>query len=286
MPNLELYEKHIIHDEEYPMRTARNVGGSCGTMVTDHWHEHIEMHFITEGKVEFTIDRQTYTAEPGDLVVINRNELHTANCVEAPYTAYMLLFDVQDLSREIAQKEYRFISIVRKDEEIARLFGRIFREIDDRGAWYRQACRGLAIELLVHLSRHYVDGTVTLTDADKHKMALKRFNPVVQYMEKHFAEKITVAKLARMLCMSEDHFGHLFREAVGRSPLQFINDIRLRKAANLLETEECSVTEVAAAVGFSDYNHFGRLFRKRYGCTPNQVRRGLFHVFEENETAE
>jgi len=107
-----------------------------------------------------------------------------------------------------------------------------------------------------------------------------------EIVEKHFAEKITVAKLARMLCMSEDHFGHLFREAVGRSPLQFINDIRLRKAANLLETEEFSVTEVAAAVGFSDYNHFGRLFRKRYGCTPNQVRRGLFHVFEENETAE
>ena len=79
--------------------------------------------------------------------------------------------------------------------------------------------------------------------------------------------------MAEMACLSEDRFGHLFREGVGQPPLQYINAMRLRKAMNLLKTNAYTVTEVADAVGFRDYNHFGRLFRKRYGCTPNEVRR-------------
>ena len=49
-------------------------------------------------------------------------------------------------------------------------------------------------------------------------------------------------------------------------------------SVNLLKTEEHTVTEVAQAVGFFDYNHFGRLFRRRYGCTPNQVRQGKVEI--------
>jgi len=49
--------------------------------------------------------------------------------------------------------------------------------------------------------------------------------------------------------------------------------VRLYKAKHLLESGECSVMEVAALVGFSDYNHFGRMFRESFGCTPVQARR-------------
>ena len=76
-----------------------------------------------------------------------------------------------------------------------------------------------------------------------------------------------------MACLSEDRFGHLFRECIGQPPMQYINEIRLRKAMNLLKTNEYSVTEVAAAVGFRDYNHFGRQFHKLFGCTPSEARR-------------
>ena len=56
-----------------------------------------------------------------------------------------------------------------------------------------------------------------------------------------------------------------------RISLQYINDMRLKSAQNLLKTNEYTVTEVAEAVGFLDYNHFGRLFRKHYGYTPYEV---------------
>ena len=77
-------------------------------------------------------------------------------------------------------------------------------------------------------------------------------------------------------------FGHLFREVVGQPPLKYINQIRLRKAMNLLKTGAYTVTEVADAVGFQDYNHFGRLFRKTYGTTPNRIRLDVATELEEN----
>ena len=85
-----------------------------------------------------------------------------------------------------------------------------------------------------------------------------------------------------MVCLSEDRFGHLFREGVGQPPLQYINAMRLRKALNMLKTNQYTVTEVADAVGFRDYNHFGRLFRKQYGCTPNEIKRGMTEKYSGN----
>ena len=62
-----------------------------------------------------------------------------------------------------------------------------------------------------------------------------------------------------------------------------MNEIRLKNASGLLKSSELTVTQVAEAVGFRDYNHFGRLFRKRYGLTPYEVKSGrLLPAEQEN----
>ena len=55
------------------------------------------------------------------------------------------------------------------------------------------------------------------------------------------------------------------------APLQYMNEVRLKKAMHLLKSGNYSAAEVADAVGFSDYNHFGRLFRRYYQCTPMEA---------------
>ena len=59
---------------------------------------------------------------------------------------------------------------------------------------------------------------------------------------------------------------------MNKAPLQYINEIRLRKAMHMLKKNNLPVSEVALAVGFQDYNHFGRMFRKQYGRTPMEIR--------------
>ena len=52
-----------------------------------------------------------------------------------------------------------------------------------------------------------------------------------------------------------------------------MNEIRLKKAAYLLKKTELTISEAAIAVGFQDFNHFGRQFRKLYGCSPSEFRK-------------
>ena len=274
MPNLDLYEKKVLSDEELPVQLARNSHVACGEIFASHWHEHLEMHYILRGSAVFHIDCERYEVKAGDLVIANRNELHAGYSTAVPYEALLLVFDPSVLSPELGEKHLRFQSLVREDTDVWQKMTTIFDAWDEQGLGYRALCRARVTELLVYLCRHYAADGVAPKEMDKRRRDLERLQPALDYIEQNYAERISVVQLAQLLCLSPDRLGHLFRDGVGQAPLQYINEIRLRKAMNLLKTKEYTVTEVAQAVGFFDYNHFGRLFRRRYGCTPNQVRQG------------
>lgn len=274
MPNLELYEKKVLSDEELPVQLAENRHAECGEVFGSHWHEHIEIHCVIRGSAVFHIDRERYEVKAGDIVIANRNQLHAGYSTAVPYEAVLLVFDPSDISRELGEENRRFQSLICGDAALGRMVGEAFDIYTEKGLGYRALCRAKITELLVYLCRHYTAESLAQKDMVKRRRDLERLQPALDYIEQNYAERISVAQLAQLLCLSPDRLGHLFRDGVGQAPLQYINEIRLRKAMNLLKTEEYTVTEVAQAVGFFDYNHFGRLFRRRYGCTPNQVRQG------------
>lgn len=274
MPLPELYENKVLQDEELPIQISINWKDTPTEIFSSHWHEHIELHYIIQGTADMYLGQQCYPVQQGDLVIANSSELHSGYCTSAPYTADVIIFDIADLSAELAKKNYIFRPMIREDDTIRQLFHRIFQETERQEAGYKQLCKALVTELLVYLSRRYVIQSLPERDSVKRKKNLERLNAVLCYIEQHYTDRITVGQLAAMACLSEDRFGHLFRESVGRPPLQYINEMRLHKAMNLLRTNQYTVTEVADAVGFQDYNHFGRQFYRHYGCTPNDARRG------------
>ena len=286
MPQPELYENKILQDAEMPIQINTNIWRIQGTIwkvgehskqptgFASHWHEHIELHYIVEGEADFRLNQTAYHVVPGDFVIINSNELHTAVCTREPYYARVIIFDMADLSPELAGCNYLFQSLIKGDETVADLTEQIIREREGEQCAYKQICKALTMELLVHMCRNYVEQSLSERDSLRRKKDLERLNVVLSYIQNHYMEPVSNAQLADMICLSEDRFGHLFREGVGKPPLQYINDMRLKSALNLLKTSDHTVTQVAEAVGFRDYNHFGRLFRKRYGCTPYEVKSG------------
>lgn len=273
MPLLELYENKVLSDEELPIQLSVDRCAVQKEIFPSHWHEHLEMHYIVCGSADLHLGQQCFHAVAGDLLIANCNELHSGFCIDAPYEAHVIIFNMESLSKELAKNHYIFQPLIRGDTTVSNLAGRIFDEKKAGRPGYKQLCRALVMELLVYLCRNHVVQSLPERDNAKRKKDLERLNAVLCYIEGHYTQQITVAQLAGMVCLSEDRFGHLFREGVGRPPLQYINEMRLHKAFCLLKTNEYTVTEVADAVGFRDYNHFGRLFRRRYGCTPYEVKR-------------
>lgn len=285
MPLLELYENKEILDTELPAQINDNFRQAEISIFKGHWHEHVEIHYVVEGEAVFYLNQQQYAVVPGDLIIVNSNELHAGDCTRAPYHSYVVIFDIADISPELAKKNCIFSQHVRGDRTVGQLMQQLCQEKNQAQFAYKQVCKGLILELLAHLCRNYVVQMIPERDSKRRKKDLDRLNTVLYYIEKHISEPITNAQLAQIACLSEDRFCHVFRSSVGKPPLQYINDMRLKKALGLLENSEHTVTEVAESIGFRDYNHFGRLFRKRYGCTPYDIKSGRITAEEVRENS-
>ena len=91
---------------------------------------------------------------------------------------------------------------------------------------------------------------------------------VLEFMRARLAEPITVADLAEQVSLSPSAFAHLFRDVTGRSPYQFLKEMRLDRARELLVDGQLAVARISREVGYGSVSHFIREFRGRFGVTP------------------
>lgn len=95
---------------------------------------------------------------------------------------------------------------------------------------------------------------------------------VIHYIHRNFAKKLTLEELARAACVSVSKLCHDFKEKYGLSVFQYILDIRLRYAHNILITSSGARTkDVAALCGFHDIGYFCKAYRSKFGKTPTQT---------------
>jgi AraC-like DNA-binding protein len=98
---------------------------------------------------------------------------------------------------------------------------------------------------------------------------------VVEVMLRDYWRDLTVAELAGQVGITPRHFDRRFRAAIGVTPKQFLIDVRLRVARDLLASTDRTVTEIALDVGFQQASHFIRTFHRAVGLPPAAYRRQL-----------
>lgn len=266
---MSLYEKKIIKDEEFPVQMFTNHIKTPGVYFTSHWHEHIELHYVLDGKGTFYCNQKPVTLEEGNLIIINSNEVHEGVSHTKKLEALVLIFEMSAFSKELANYHVIFQTLVAADERIRELMMSIHQEEQEKQVGYKVALKGKIYELITYLLRNYVVERLSDKENIKRTQNLQRLNTVMRYIQSNYSEVITLKTLADLIHLSEFRFCHLFKESVGQSPLSYINEVRLKKAHLLLEQKGMTVAEVATCVGFQDYNNFGRLFRKYYGYAPS-----------------
>ncbi len=280
--DIKLYEKRVIEDREFPIHIGTRAYSSTFGF-SPHWHEDIEIHYILSGKMVGTCNQEAYAAMEGDLAIANSNNLHSGHGEGEEITnAIVIILNMEALSQRLAARNIVFQNVISGDSVISTLMHQLYQEVTLREDGYRLMCKGIVLQLMAHLTRHYVKEELTEKESIRKSQKLERFLPVIQYVAKHYGEDVSNKDLADIIHLGEDRFNHLFKECMGVSPLQYINGIRMEKAMNFLKLGQYSSTEVASMVGIPDYNHFGRLFRRTYGCTPTQVFKEEKTVSEKN----
>ncbi len=103
----------------------------------------------------------------------------------------------------------------------------------------------------------------------------KKVEKVAGYMNDCYSKDCSLDCLAEMAGMSKYHLKRFFRQIMGKSPYDYLIDIRIEKAKKLLMNRDISVADIAAKCGFNHASHFSYVFRKRIGISPGRFREML-----------
>jgi AraC-like DNA-binding protein len=101
----------------------------------------------------------------------------------------------------------------------------------------------------------------------------RKIQRVIQHINVHMEEPITVCDLAKAAGLSRSRLCHLFKSETGLAPMQYVKRRRIEHARELFETTSLSVREVRLKVGLPDRSHFAREFKESFGATPSEYKR-------------
>ncbi|NJK53175.1 MAG: helix-turn-helix domain-containing protein [Leptolyngbyaceae cyanobacterium SU_3_3] len=129
----------------------------------------------------------------------------------------------------------------------------------------------LANILAVHLIRQYTATKSHLTVYEG-GLSQRHLSQVLDYIHDHLEQDIKLADLAALLSMSQFHFSHLFKQAIGTTPYQYLLQQRIERAKQLLKDSNLSIMDIAFLCGFNSHSHLSKQFRHLAGITPKAYR--------------
>jgi AraC family transcriptional regulator len=156
----------------------------------------------------------------------------------------------------------------REDPFLSALLGQLAWCQDEDGHLDLPYLDAMLSALSHHLRVRYRAESRSLTGRGRRlpSWAIRR---ITDYIVAQLPGEVRVATLANLTGLSEGHFHRAFRATTGKTPLQFINDLRIQRAIQILNRRPINTVELALAVGFSSPTHFSRVFRKAVGCSPS-----------------
>ncbi len=227
--------------------------------------------FVHEGRARWVIGGETLVANIGSLIFIPEGVSHSADLISPhPFCATFVhltarAFGVQCILALLGfpKKIDGVDSFSAHANELARLYAL-------RPMGWKLRGQAIVTDLLLRCVQEYPQ-LFQPSIAPKDAKALKWLCPVFQLLASTDS-KVTVSELAKAAMCSPTHFRRLFQKVVGMSPRQWLLERRLQKAAQLLQTTDKTVQQIADACGFESLSHFTRYFKAKFRMSPSQYR--------------
>ena len=161
-------------------------------------------------------------------------------------------------------------------------------EVNAPDLYCNSTCRSLATHLLL------LDGRVKEADVLRYigrDLTDRRLLRVLEFMQQHASQMISLDELAREAGISRFHFARLFKLKVGVTPHAYLMELRLTKAATLLLTSDFDITAIASQCGYSNAGRFAHAFRLHFQKSPSRfrdddARKGLQHSRSKQDSSE
>ena len=265
------YEYEPLFLKENPVSVRRFIHHN--SMGRIHWHEALELLYFTQGKAITACNLEEYKVKAGTIVLINGNELHTGIISQYDSAFYCIQFDPHFFHNLIGNQYVLFQNIIR-DDDCTKLLDKLVELSKETNDVKRIVeSKKVAYDFIILLTERYATQVLGEDDYRKQFKKLDTFHNIIDYLDRHYMEDLSIAHLAAHFNMSPSYFAHFFKEYAQKSVIEYINETRILRAKNFLEREELPISEIALRVGFSDINYFSRKFKAIAGITPTEYKK-------------
>ncbi|WP_130859608.1 AraC family transcriptional regulator [Gracilibacillus phocaeensis] len=238
---------------------------------TSHTHHFTELFYITKGKGAFVLPDYDVPVQQNDLVIINPHIEHTERSNVQDSLEYIAL-GIEGLSFWLTEENNEPIGLYRYEgerEDILFYLNKLLEEVQQSKEEYEVICQNIIEILVIKLWR---EPTITIEQNNTKELS-KLTSFVKHYLDKNFREDITLDRLAKAGHSNKYYLSHAFKKDMGVSPIEYLNNVRIKDAKNLLETTDYSIAEIAEINGFSSLSFFSQTFKRETSFTPSAYRK-------------
>ncbi|MBR2343483.1 MAG: helix-turn-helix transcriptional regulator [Clostridia bacterium] len=242
---------------------------SANIMGRQHYHNIFELYYLTAGRCSYFIDNKSYDITPGDLVIIPEGIIHKTMYDGGEHERKLINFSRHYLPKTVIPTLSQLMYIYRNDgatDEVRKFFDLIEQEYNNPDGYTDDALKSYIRLLFLTLARR---PNTKISRASSSEF----IESTVKYVQRSFAQDITLTEAARLHSVSPEHLSRRFKRETGFGFSEYLNLVRLQHAEQLLAGgEELSISEIAYASGFNDSNYFSDKFKKEYGISPLKFR--------------
>lgn len=263
------------------MKVLKKIHTGVLTKEKEGFHPFHELFYISEGTCSVFIGHRAYQMKEGDFAVIPAGILHRTDYTSsAQNTKYVVSFSRRTarqldtfLGEALADRELRQGRVrvpIQRREAVGHLLVRMLYEYENQPLHAAAFCKACLAELLISLQRYRAG-------AEENEGLLspkaERMQAVAAYLSEHMREDLTLQTLSEVFAVSPSHLSRTFHEATGFGLREYLVNLRIQRAGELLLNSGLTITEIADRCGFSDSNYFGDAFRKAMGVSPREYRK-------------
>lgn len=230
---------------------------------------------IKEGGLILEINKQTMTAEAGDVLLFYPGDTYRAYSSGGDCNFLVTFFSLETGNHMdlLGQKNYGGIY---RGTEVRHISERYVQESMKglRDRWEMDFGQYASfLNFFASLSPHF--GKQIPFSAQLSPAADLRIHKLLEHMNSHYLEPLTNKELATFMGMSEKYFISFFHSHIGKSPKQYLIECRMKYSLVLLAEENLTISDIALRLNFTDQYSFSKAFKKYYGEAPSSFRRQL-----------
>lgn len=233
------------------------------------------VHYITDGKGEYTVNNRLHKLGKGNIFLIppEVTTFYKADEQE-PWTYFWVGFNGIAVKKILKSSGFDSQTLTLKPNNPDKIENimRSITQYSERSASTEYGMLGCLYLLFSELMKN-------AENISESKETDNYISKAIKYIAENYSRRISINEVAFHIGLDRSYFFKIFKYSMGISPQEHLINVRMSKAQIMLRDSDMSCHEVAAHVGYDNYNNFSKMFKRKFGMSPKEY---AAHPFENN----